>query len=81
LDETDAMVGRPVDPLAQGEGVTDAEVALAAGREGGDQDAGKTFVGRVHEADVGSTWDSVNAELRMERTGWDFSAPEADAVT
>ena len=63
MDETDAMVGCPVDPLAQGEGVTDSEVALAAGREGGDQDTGKTFKGRVHAADVGSPWDSVNAEL------------------
>jgi hypothetical protein len=34
------MIGRPINPIPDGQGIADAEIAGAAGREGGDEKTG-----------------------------------------
>jgi hypothetical protein len=50
LEEADVVIGGPVDPLAEGEGIADAEVSGASRRECGEQDAGGAFSSGLHGA-------------------------------
>ena len=40
LEEADTVIGRPIDPLAEGTGIANAEVTRAAWGEGRQQDTG-----------------------------------------
>ena len=62
LDETDAMLRRPIDPFTQRQRVTDAKISVTPRCEGGEEDAGETFSRRMHPAKMSGAGFRVNPE-------------------